>query len=115
MQNGLTILAQAKGAAPQGGNPMNMLITMGLIFAIFYFMLVRPQQRKEKERRKTIETLRVGQRVLFSAGMIGTISEVRENTFMIEVAKGISVEVARGAVTRLLQDGEKPTADEARG
>ena len=109
----LTILA-ATGGGP-GGNPMNMMITMGLIFAIFYFMLIRPQQRKEKERKKTIETLRAGQRVLFAAGLIGTITEARENTFMIEIAKGVVVEVARGAVAKLLADGDKPTVDETRG
>lgn len=113
MQYGLTVLAQLGGGT--GGNPMNMLVTMGLIFAIFYFMLIRPQQRKEKERRKTIETLRAGQRVLFAAGLIGTISEVREFTFMIEIANGVRVEVARGAVTKLLQDGDKPTIEETRG
>lgn len=111
MQNSMTILAQAGGA---GGNPMNMLITMGLIFAIFYFMLIRPQQRKEKERRQTIETLRVGQRVLFGAGLIGTITEAREHTFLIEIARGVVIEVARGSVAKLLQEGDAPTVEEAR-
>ena len=113
MQYGLTILAQMGAGA--GGPSTNMLVTMGLIFAIFYFMLIRPQQRKEKARRKTIETLRVGQRVLFAAGLIGTIHEVREFTFVIEIAKGVTIEVARGAVTKLLEEGDKPTIEEARG
>ncbi len=112
MQDGLMVLAQA--AAPDGGNPMNMLVTMGLIFAIFYFMLIRPQQRREKERRKTIETLRAGQRVLFAGGLIGSIREVREHTFLIEIGQGVTVEVARGAVSKLLQEGDKPTVEEAR-
>jgi preprotein translocase subunit YajC len=94
---------------------MNMLITMGLIFAIFYFMLIRPQQRKEKARKKTIETLRAGQRVLFAAGLIGTITEAREYTFLIEIAKGVTIEVARGAVTKMLEAGDKPTVEETRG
>jgi preprotein translocase subunit YajC len=113
MHNGLTVLAQMGGGA--GGNPMNMLITMGLIFAIFYFMLIRPQQRKEKARKKTIETLRAGQRVLFAAGLIGTITEAREYTFLIEIAKGVTIEVARGAVTKMLEAGDKPTVEETRG
>ena len=112
MQDGLMVLAQA--AAPGGGNSMSMLVTMGLIFAIFYFMLIRPQQRREKERRKTIETLRAGQRVLFAGGLIGSIREVREHTFLIEIGQGVTVEVARGAVSKLLQEGDKPTVEEAR-
>ncbi len=114
MQNALMVLAQQPGGS-QGGNPMGMLIAMGLIFAIFYFMLIRPQQRREKERRKTIETLRAGQRVLFGAGFIGTIVEVHEYTFLIEIAKGTVVEVARGAVSKVLSGDAKPTLDDQRG
>ena len=108
--NIIPILAQAEAAAPQG-NPYGMLITMALIFAIFYFMMVRPQQRKEKERRKTIETLRVGQRVIFAGGLIGTIAEVKQYTFIIETVSG-KIEIARGAVSRLLKDDETPSVEQ---
>ena len=104
------ILAQAEAAAPQG-NPYGMLITMALIFAIFYFMMVRPQQRKEKGRRKTIETLRAGQRVIFAGGLIGTIAEVKQYTFIIETVSG-KIEIARGAVSRLLKDDETPSVEQ---
>ena len=104
------IFAQAEAAAPQG-NPYGMLITMALIFAIFYFMMVRPQQRKEKERRKTIETLRAGQRVIFAGGLIGTIAEVKQYTFIIETVSG-KIEIARGAVSRLLKDDETPSVEQ---
>ena len=104
------ILAQAEAAAPQG-NPYGMLITMALIFAIFYFMMVRPQQRKEKERRKTIETLRAGQRVIFAGGLIGTIAEVKQYTFIIETVSG-KIEIARGAVSRLHKDDETPSVEQ---
>ena len=108
--NIIPILAQAEAAAPQG-NPYGMLITMALIFAIFYFMMVRPQQRKEKERRKTIETLRAGQRVIFAGGFIGTIAEVKQYTFIIETVSG-KIEIARGAVSRLLKDDETPSVEQ---
>ena len=104
------IIAQAAGAAPQG-SPYGMLITMALIFAIFYFMMVRPQQRKEKERRKAIETIRAGQRVIFGSGLIGTISEVKQYTFVIVTVSG-KVEVVRGAVQRLLKDDETPALEQ---
>ena len=108
--NIIPILAQAEAAAPQG-NPYGMLITMALIFAIFYFMMVRPQQRKEKERRKTIETLRAGQRVIFAGGLIGTIAEVKQYTFIIETVSG-KIGIARGAVSRLLKDDETPSLEQ---
>ena len=109
--NILPVIAQAEAAAAPQSNPYGMLITMALIFAIFYFMMVRPQQRKEKERRKTIETLRAGQRVIFAGGLIGTISEVKQYTFIIETVSG-KIEIARGAVSRLLKDDETPSMEQ---
>ncbi len=102
------------GNAPPQNNPTGMFVTMGLLLAIFYFMLWRPQQRRDKERRKTIESLRVGQRVLFAGGFVGTIREVNNHTFKIEIANGVVVEVARGAISKLLEADEAPTVDESR-
>lgn len=109
--NSLILFAQAaqeaaKPAAQQGGG-MGMLVPMLLIFAIFYFMMIRPQQRKEKERRKMIENLRAGAKVVFAGGFIGTIKEAKEKTFVIEIAAGVSVEVARSSVAGLADDGAK--------
>ena len=106
--NSLILFAQAaqeaaKPAAQQGGG-MGMLVPMLLIFAIFYFMMIRPQQRKEKERRKMIDELRVGAKVVFAGGFIGTIKEARERTFLIEIANGVSVEVARASVSGLAEE-----------
>ena len=110
----LPCLLLAQTPAP-GGNPTGMLVTMGLIFAIFYFMMIRPQQRRDKERRKMIEELRAGQRVVFAGGLIGTVVEARQQTFLIEIAAGVRVEAARGAVVKVLKDGEAATLDETRG
>ena len=109
--NAMILFAQAaqeaaKPAAQQGGG-MGMLVPMLLIFAIFYFMMIRPQQRKEKERRKMIEELRAGAKVVFAGGFIGTIKEAREKTFLIEIASGVSVEVARASVSGI---AEEPTS-----
>lgn len=103
-----TIIAQA---APRQGGILEMLMPMVIIFAIFYFLMVRPQQRKEKERRAAIDAMRAGQRILFGSGFIGTIAEVKEFTFMVEVAPGVKIEIARGAVQRLLNEDETPTAE----
>jgi preprotein translocase subunit YajC len=110
-----TLMMMAQGAAPaQGGlaGMGGMLLPMVLVFGIFYFMMIRPQQRKEKERMKTIAELRAGQRIMFGGGIIGTVSEVREHTFLVEVASKVSIEIARGAVSRVLQTDEKPVLDD---
>jgi preprotein translocase subunit YajC len=106
--NSMILFAQAaqeaaKPAAQQGGG-MGMLVPMLLIFAIFYFMMIRPQQRKEKERRKMIEELRAGAKVVFAGGFIGTIKEAKERTFIIEIAPGVSVEVARASVSGVAEE-----------
>jgi preprotein translocase subunit YajC len=90
-----------------------MLIPMLLIFGIFYFMMIRPQQRKEKERQRMISELRAGQRVMFGGGLIGTVAECREHVFVITIANGVNVEVARGAVSRVLMEGDTVKLDQA--
>jgi len=105
------MLAQAAGGQPGGG--FGMLVPMLLIFGIFYFMMIRPQQRKEKERQKQIAELRAGQRVLFGGGFVGRVTECKEHTFLIEIANGVIVEVARGAIAKTLADGDAVSVDRA--
>lgn len=93
--NSLMMLADA--AAPQQ-NGFGMLVPMLLILAIFYFMMIRPQQRKEKERQKMIEELRAGAKIIFAGGLLGTIKEAKEKTFIVETISGAEVEVLRSAV-----------------
>ena len=91
-------------AAPQQQSGFGMLVPMLLIFALFYFMMIKPQQRKEKERRKMIDELRAGARVLFAGGFIGKIVEAKEKTFKIEIAGDVVVEVARAAVQSVVTE-----------
>ena len=87
--------APAKPSILQSLGPMPMIL---ILFALFYFMMIRPQQRKEKERRKMIEELRAGARVVFAGGIVGTIVEAREKSFKIETAPGVTMEVLRSSV-----------------
>ena len=106
----LAMAAPGGGAGQQGGNPLGMMAPMLIIFAIFYFMLIRPQQRKEKERLKMINEVKTGDRVLVS-GMIGTVSNVKDKTLVVKIADNVKVEVVRGAVSSVLDKGETPDAD----
>jgi preprotein translocase subunit YajC len=96
------------------GFPIGQFLPFILIFAIFYFMMIRPQQRKDKERRKQIEELRAGARIIFAGGVLGTIVEAKQATFRVEIAQGVVIEVARGAVNRMLKDGEAASLEEPR-
>ena len=94
----------AANAQPAGG--MGMLIPMLLILGIFYFMMIRPQQRKEKERRKMIEELRAGAKIVFAGGLIGTIQEATEKTFKVETASGAVIESLRSCVSGVVGEEE---------
>ena len=76
------------------GGPWVMMLIM---IALFYFMFLRPQNRKERERRKMIEELRAGAKVIFAGGIIGTIAEANEKTFIVETTDG-RMEIVRSAV-----------------
>jgi preprotein translocase subunit YajC len=110
----------AMGTPPAGGQgggaggALGMLMPMLIIFAIFYFMLIRPQQRKEKERQKMIADAKTGDRVIFGGGILGTISNVKDNLFVVKVADNVKIEVLRGSVSRVLDKGEKPAKDEGK-
>ena len=106
MMSWFQIIAMAPPDGKSGGLEQ-MLPMMVIVFAIFYFMLIRPQQRKEKERKKMIQEIKSGSRVMFSGGILGTITNVKDSTFVIKVAEGVKLEVSRGAVSQVLEKGEK--------
>ena len=84
-----------------------MIVPMMIIFAIFYFMLIRPQQRKEKERRRMMDNVKTGERVMFSGGILGTVTNVKEHTLMVKIADKVKIEISRGAISKVLEKGEK--------
>ena len=108
--NTLMMVAQAAGGGM--GDMSNFMIVMLLMVGLFYFMMIRPQQRREKQRQKTITELRAGERIIFSGGLIGTVAEVREHTFLVEIAPKVNIEIARAAVGRVLGKDEAPVMDE---
>jgi len=103
------ILAMAPSQGGQQQSPMFMFGWLGIMLVIFYFMLIRPQQRREKERRSLLESIKSGDKVVFSGGILGIITNVKEKTFTIKIADGVKVEVSRGAVTQVLEKGDQPS------
>lgn len=99
----MMVLAQA---AP-GGGLMQMMLPMVFIIGIMYFMMIRPQQRKEKERRQMIESLKSGAKVIFGGGLVGTVTNVKETTFVIKVADNVKIEVLRPSVSKVLEKGDR--------
>ena len=98
--------AQAGGAP--GGFDLISLMPLLLIFVVFYFLLIRPQQKKMKQHRDMVSALKRGDRVLTAGGIIGTVVKVEEdNTLLVDIAKDVRVRVARSTISELLS---KPQA-----
>jgi preprotein translocase subunit YajC len=104
----MTDLAYAMGPPAQGsGGPATFLIQllpMVAIFAIFYFLLIRPQQRQRRERDEMLRNLKKGDRIITSGGLIGTVMGLGPETVTIKIADSVRVECLRSAVTGLRGD-----------
>lgn len=94
--------------SPQQTGTLFMVVWMGLLLGIFYVIAIRPQRRREKERQNMIGSLKTGDRVMFAGGLIGTIANVKDSTFIVRIADKVKIEISRGAVTHQLEKGEAP-------
>jgi preprotein translocase subunit YajC len=98
-------MAQAAGGAPSGGSPMSMFVMMGLFVVIFYFLLIRPQQKKQKEHQAMLGKLAAGDEVLTAGGIVGRIIEVGDSFVTLEIADNVRIKVQRYQVTSLVPKG----------
>ncbi len=92
----LTILLQA-AQTPQGSGWQSMLMIV-LIFVVFYFFMIRPQSKRQKEIRKFQDELAAGSKVITSGGIYGKVKEVKDNVVVIEVADNVHIKVAKSMV-----------------
>jgi preprotein translocase subunit YajC len=98
--------AQAAGA-PSAGAAVAQFLPIILIFIIFYFLLIRPQQKKMKEHKAMVEALRRGDQVVTSGGIVGKVSKVQEDNMVeVEIADGVRVKVIRHTITQVLNKTE---------
>ncbi|HSW35201.1 MAG TPA: preprotein translocase subunit YajC [Candidatus Limnocylindrales bacterium] len=74
-----------------------------LLFAVFYFLLIRPQQKQQKQRQEMLKNLKKGDRVLTIGGVYGLIKEIDDKTIMLRVAENVNLKVARAAVDRVVE------------
>jgi preprotein translocase subunit YajC len=93
----------AGGAAGFLGNPMILMVAM---LAIFYFLLIRPQQKRQKEHKQMLSNLQKGDTIFTSGGMRGKITGLDENVITMEIADKVRVKINRSAVGGLVSKGE---------
>ena len=96
--------AYAQGAAP-GGSDLMTFLPMIAIFVVFYFLLIRPQQKKAKEAKAMLEALQKGDEIVTAGGLLGKISKLNDQYATIEIAPNTEITVQRQAVSQLLPKG----------
>ena len=91
-----------------GAGGYQALIPLLLMFAVFYFILIRPQQKKQKSQREMLQNLKTGDQVITSGGLYGTIVAIDEQKITLRIAENVKVEVGRSFVaSRVGWEGEK--------
>ena len=100
------------GQAGQAGGGLAGFLPIIILFAIFYFLLIRPQQKKAKEHREMIGSLKKGSRIITSGGIYGTIVTLDETTIGLEIAEKTKIKISRGNVAALVTENDSaPKSD----
>lgn len=95
--------------APQGngdGSMVSTLVMFSLIIAIFYFMILRPQQKRQKERQKLLEGVKKGDRIVTVGGVHATVLGLEEKTVLIQIADNVKVKLEKSAISTITRSAE---------
>ncbi|NMB81611.1 MAG: preprotein translocase subunit YajC [Ignavibacteria bacterium] len=92
------------GSGGGGGSLISTLIMFGAIFAIFYFMIIRPQQKRAKEREKLLSAVQKGDKVVLTSGLYGTVAGLEEKTCLIDVGNNVKMKFDRSAIASVIKD-----------
>ncbi len=115
----LLLLPSAEGAAGAtgaagGASQWGILIVMPLIILVFYFLVMRPQNKKQKEAKKMLESIRKGDRVVTIGGLRGTVVTVKDDVVVLKVDENTKLEYSKNAVATVLKREDEPTSEPAK-
>ncbi len=113
ISQGLVILQAAAGSS--SGQMVSTLVTFGLVFVVFYFLIIRPQNKKQKEAKKMIEAVKKGDRIITIGGIHGTVHAVKEGTVVVKVDDSSRIEFSKSAIATVMaaKIEEKPAEEPA--
>ena len=97
--------AKAQEATSQGDSIFGFLLPMALIFIVFYFLLIRPQQKRQKEHAAMLKTLTSGNEVITTGGLMGTVTSVTEHYATIEISEGVEIKIQKSSVSAIVPKG----------
>jgi preprotein translocase subunit YajC len=90
--------------APQAASMFSSLMPIFLIFIVFYFLLIRPQSKKQKEHQKLLEGLKKGDRVVTASGLYGTVHEVQGNIVKLKISENVNVQMLKSAISAVINE-----------
>ena len=107
-----TAQAQTAGGAPQGGGlGLSTFLLPIILIAVMYFLMIRPQMKRQKEHKSMLDKLSRGDEVITTGGLAGTINEIGDNFITIEIADNVRVRVQKGAIGHVLPKGTLKSAN----
>jgi len=86
------------------------LLPFAFIFVIFYFLLIRPQQKRQKEHQQLLSNLKTGDKVITTSGIHGLIANVKDTTFLVKIADNVKIEVDKNAIASVSKSVDQPKA-----
>ena len=106
----LFLAQQQAGQAQSGGLWYMQLLPFAFIFIIFYFLLIRPQQKRQKEHQQLLSNLKTGDKVVTTSGIHGLIANVKDTTFLVKIADNVKIEVDKNAIASVSKSVDQPKA-----
>ena len=112
MQINIMMMAWAQGtngpsAQPPSGGPLVSLLPFILIFVIFYFLLIRPQQRQRKKHREMLEALKKGDRIVTSSGLLGTVTNIHKDIVTLQMGDNLKLKVKKDYIAMFQTDEDQ--------
>ena len=104
---GIAWAAEAAAPAASGAAMFSQFVPLILIFVVFYFLLIRPQQKKTKDHQNYLANLKRGDKVITGGGIYGQITGLTDNVVTLEVAEGVRIKVSRSAILGAAAEAEK--------
>ncbi len=100
-------LYQAQPPPRGGGIPFHFFIMMGLVFLVFYLLLIRPQRTRQKKHQEMVENLKPGDKVITSGGIHGTVMGVQKDKLELKIASNVKIDIAKTSIAVILTPQKK--------
>ena len=103
-------MAPAQGGSSEG-SLISTLVMFGLIIGIFYFLILRPQQKRQKEKQRMLDALKKGDKVVTAGGMYGTVAGIDDKTVLLQVSDNVKMKFERSAISVIVKESEPETKE----